>query len=304
MRKVIVVAFILALGSLAYAYATTQSPRSAPGDEQAIRKAAESLAAAFNKADLEALMSHWAPDADYIDDSGKTYKGRTAIAAAFKESFANLKGYQMKGGSMSIRFVKPEVAIEDGRMELTSPDGKTESSRYTAIWVKTGNKWLINSARDLPNEAETAESDGAKLLRGLDWVVGDWVSADPSVAVNVNCRWALNKSFLVQDYAVKGKDKGDLAVVQWIGWDPTSGQLKSWFFDSRGGHGEGLWERNGNSWKINSQGVLADGRVGSSINTLQFVDDKTLLWKSRDREIDGDPIADSEIKLVRKTANP
>jgi hypothetical protein len=37
---------------------------------------------------------------------------------------------------------------------------------------------------------------------------------------------------------------------------------------------------------------------------LQFVDDHTLLWKSTDREIDGEPIADSEIKLVRKQANP
>jgi uncharacterized protein (TIGR02246 family) len=304
MRNRIMLALFVVGGCLAFAWGQAQSPRPAQGDEAAIRKAAEALAAAFNKADLDGLMTHWAADADYVDENGKTHKGRNAIAAVFNEALANLKGFQMKSRPISIRFVKPEVAIEDGRMELTAPDGKSESSRYTAVWVKTGDKWLISSARDLPNEAEVTPSEGAKLLKDLEWLVGDWGSSDQALAVQVNCRWALNKHYLVQEYTVKGTGGDDLSVAQWVGWDPQSGQLKSWFFDSRGGHGEGLWERNGNTWTIATVGVVADGRTGSSTNSLQHVDDGTFVWKSRDRELDGQPIADAEIKLIRKQNKP
>jgi uncharacterized protein (TIGR02246 family) len=304
MRNCILLTTIIVAGSLILKPAAAQTARPAQGDEQAVRKAAEALAAAFNKGDLDAITALWAPDADYVDEAGKSFKGRAAIGAAFKESLANLKGHQMKSRSTSIRFIKPDVAVEDGRMELTGPDGKSESSRYTAIWVKSGDHWLISSARDLPNEPETTVSDGARFMKELEWLVGSWASADSNASVSLTCRWALNKKYLVQEYTIKGKNGDDVSVVQWVGWDPMSGRLKSWFFDSNGGHGEGLWDRNGNTWNILSEGIVADGRMGSSVNSLKHVDEKTALWQSRDRQLDGHPIADAEIKLIRKQAGP
>jgi uncharacterized protein (TIGR02246 family) len=300
MRNCIVWASLTVFGCLLVPHAGAQNPRPAQGDEQAIRQAAESMAAGFHKADIDAVMAHWAADADYVDETGKTHKGRTAIADAFKQAFVHLKGFQFKTRPISIRFVKPEVAIEDGQTELIAPDGKSESGRYTAVWVKSGDKWLISSARDLPHEASATPTEGGNRLKELEWLIGDWATADTTTQLQLNGRWALNKHYLVLDYAVKGKNGDDLTVTQWVGWDPLSGKVKSWFFDSRGGHGQGLWTRDGNAWNIATEGVIVDGRTGSSTNTLQFVDDRTCVWKSRQRELDGQPIADSEIKLTRK----
>src|SRR5689334_4869737 len=48
----------------------------AAGVEKAIRQAGEAYVAALNAGDLERIMSFWAPDADYIDESGQLTRGR------------------------------------------------------------------------------------------------------------------------------------------------------------------------------------------------------------------------------------
>ncbi len=165
MRTRIVLASALIAGCSVIPLARGQTPRASQEEEQAVRKAAESLAAAFNKGDSEAIIAVWAPDADYVDENGKSFKGRAAIGAAFKEALANLKGHRMKSHTLSIRFIKPDVAIEDGRMELIAPDGTTEGSRYSAVWVKSGEKWLISSARDLPNQPAQTPDQGVPPVR-------------------------------------------------------------------------------------------------------------------------------------------
>ena len=37
------------------------------------------------------------------------------------------------------------------------------------------------------------------------------------------------------------------------------GQIRSWSFDSSGGHGTGLWSPTPEGWRIESTGMLADG---------------------------------------------
>jgi hypothetical protein len=89
-----------------------------------------------------------------------------------------------------------------------------------------------------------------------------------------------------------------------IGWDPANETIRSWVFDSLGGFGEGSWRRDGNRWTVESTGVLPDGRTGSSTDVWEFVDENSYVWRSTDREIDGQPMADAEVKFVRKTATP
>src|SRR5262249_10534131 len=52
-------------------------------DEAAVRKAVADYVAALNAGDLNAILSFWAPDADYIDESGRLTRGRDAVAALF-----------------------------------------------------------------------------------------------------------------------------------------------------------------------------------------------------------------------------
>jgi hypothetical protein len=118
--------------------------------------------------------------------------------------------------------------------------------------------------------------------------------------VQVNGRWALDKSFLVLEYTARGKDGEDLTVLQFFGWDTADEVVRSWFFDSRGGNGGGDWVRDGNTWTAGWSGVLSDGRPASSVNSIKFIDDKTFLFRSVDREIDGLPLADLDVKFARK----
>jgi hypothetical protein len=103
----------------------------------------------------------------------------------------------------------------------------------------------------------------------------------------------------VQDYTVAGKDGDDLRVTQWIGFDPSTAQIRSWTFDSRGGYGDGLWTREDNTWRSETTGVLPDGRIGTSFNTIRFVDDTHLEWRSTGRNVEGQPMPDAEVRLVR-----
>src|SRR5262245_33845836 len=75
--------------------------------EEGIRKAIQSYVAAFNKGDVGAVMAHWADDAEFVDEAGKSIAGRAALTAMFKKTFADRKDTSLKVTSKSIRFLKP-----------------------------------------------------------------------------------------------------------------------------------------------------------------------------------------------------
>src|SRR5579871_2848561 len=127
-------------------------------DEQAVRKASSAHLEALNKGDLGGVMAFWAPDADYIDEAGKATRGQEALTAQFKTMLGNLKGAKISGKINSVKFLRPDVAIVDGSLETAAKDGTRESNRYAIVWAKSGDKWLISSARDLPAEVEDVPS--------------------------------------------------------------------------------------------------------------------------------------------------
>jgi uncharacterized protein (TIGR02246 family) len=296
MRRII---WAAALGLAGLALVWGQAPTA--DEEKAIRAAVESYTAAFNKGDLDGLLAHYAADADYVDHEGKQYKGKADLAEMCKRTLADQKGYTLKTTINSLRFVRPEVAIADGQADLTAPDGNTDSGKFTAVWTKTGGKWLLSSVRDLPDSAEATGSDASQVQQ-LEWLVGDWTHEDPNINVQVTGRWALNKNFLVLEFKAKGKDGDDLVVLQYFGWDPIENVIRSCFFDSKGGFGAGDWVRTGNTWTADWSGVLPGGKTGSSITSLKYLDKQSFIFRSVDREIDGLPIEDLEAKFVRKTA--
>ena len=280
----------------------SQAKSSKASDEQAIRKAARALVQAMNKGDLDALMALWTSDADYFDESGKVTRGKDALTVLFKKGLAENKGSKVTGKTNSIKFLRPEVAIEDGTLEFAAPDGSKESNRYAVVWVKSGDRWLISSARDLPDEVTDVPSLAYPQLKGLEWLVGEWQDASDKIDVKLTCKWDLNKSFLLVQYEVKSPGQDPLHVSQRIGWDEHNGMIRSWTFDSQGGIGESYWQREGNRWVAATSGILPDGGLGGATIAVEFVDQNTFVWRSLDREVDDQPLADSEIKFVRKAA--
>jgi uncharacterized protein (TIGR02246 family) len=296
MRKIVIVLGIISAGMLPRAVNSDEGQTSAAHDEQAIRQTVTAYANAFDKGDLDALAAVWAPDAEYISEKGTVTKGRAAIANLFKQYMGGLKGARMAFKVTSIRPLTADVVMQDGLSTLTRADGSTDDGRFTAVWFKKDGKWLLRSVRDLPYEADDSSGAGG-ALKDLKWMIGDWVGEKEGISVSV--RWAMNRSFLLQAYKMKGAE-GEVEVQQLVGFDPLTGKLKSWTFDSLGGYGEGLWTRNGNSWVIETAGVLPNGQTGTAVNAIRFVDDQHAVFEARNREVGGQPIADSEVKLARK----
>jgi uncharacterized protein (TIGR02246 family) len=293
-------AFVLLEVVSAHAQESTQTSP----DEQSIRKSVDDYCAAFNNNELDSILAFWADDADYVDVDGETHRGKESIGTLFKISAADVNGNKLGLKIDSLRFVKPEVAIEDGTATLTDQDGETTSSHYTAVWVKNGDKWLIQSARELPSDdvEDAVSQTNADYIQPLDWLVGQWVSDDSGPAVNLNAKWALDKNFLMLEYAVAGEAGNDVRVIQWVGFDPLTEQIKSWTFDSRGGYGDGLWTREENTWHVDATGVLPDGRIGTVRNTIRFVDETHFELHSTGRNVEGQPMPDVVVKFVRSDA--
>jgi len=120
------------------------------------------------------------------------------------------------------------------------------------------------------------------------------------VTVNLKCRWALDMQYLVSEYDVTRSGGESKQVVQWMGWDAASQQVRSWVFDSDGGNGQAIWERDGNTWTSQSEGVLRDGKIGTSVNSIQFIDDSHFVWVSKHREINDNPVPDTVVKFTRQ----
>src|SRR5258707_1319374 len=107
-------------------------------------------------------------------------------------------------------------------------------NRYTAVYVKREGKWLVGSVRE---SSAAAAEDG---VRGLEWMRGDWVDEGDAGVILSTCRWSPDKTCLNREFKVRAGDREVMTGTQRIGWDPRAGQIKSWEFDSQGGHGEGL----------------------------------------------------------------
>jgi uncharacterized protein (TIGR02246 family) len=268
-------------------------------DDKAIRQAVADYVKAFRKGDADAVLAFWDAGAEFIDEDGKITKGREAIGALLRKNRSALQASKLEIHLTSIRFATPDVAMVDANTVFRNADGTTDKGPLTAVLIKKDGRWLLRSVRDLPEPSEDESATPYERLKQLEWLIGEWDDTNLEAEVRLSCRWADNQSFLVQRYTVKQKDQKPFSLTQWIGWDPAREQMRSWFFDSLGGFGEGAWTRDGNQWVVDIEGVVPDGDTGTSRNIWRFVDDNHFVWQAKDREVDARPLADVEVQFVR-----
>ncbi len=275
-----------------------QETRGNPKEEAALLKNAEGFVAAFHKGDAKALAAFWTPDGDYTDQMGRKFKGREAIEKAFTGFFAENKGLKLRIDISALRFVTPDVAVEDGTTAVIPPDGGPPSrARYTIVHVKKNDQWFLSSVRDAP----FTPPSNREQLSGLEWAIGDWAedSAKGEV-VRVGFAWSESQNFIVSSFTTTFKNLAIGGGTQWIGWDPRSKQIRSWTFESSGGFGEGTWTKDGNRWIIKATAVLRDGKQAAATNILTRLDADTISWQAKDRTEDGKPLPDiPPVKLKR-----
>lgn len=134
------ISLILAAGAF------TQTPSK---DEAAIREIVNRYVAARERIDPKATEELFTADADQLVSSGEWRRGRDAVVRGAMASSRNTGGKRTIAVE-SVRFVTPDVAIADGRYELTGlAGGATRSMLATLVLKRTGKGWRITAIRNM-----------------------------------------------------------------------------------------------------------------------------------------------------------
>jgi uncharacterized protein (TIGR02246 family) len=270
--------------------------------EQPAKDRRAEFIAAFNKGDAKAVAAFWAPDATYVDQVGREYKGRAAIEKLYEKVFAARKGAKLAIHVTSDKVVSPDVVLEDGITEVTPADGGPgTAARFSAVLVKKGGEWYLQSVRD----SVAYPPSNAEHLEDLEWLIGEWTGeAEKGESGSASYEWAENQNFIVSSFATTLNGVPVVGGTQWIGWDAVEKQIRSWSFYSRGGFGEAVWTKDGNKWAIKTTARTADGKKVSATNVVTKTDDDHVTWQVTKLTVDGRSMPDPKPVKMKRVKPP
>ncbi len=281
------------------------TPPAVSSAEKPIRDLVDAMARAFSAPDFKALAACFTDEADVVDSAGEFTRGKADVIDMYASSVEENPGLKLEAKVEEVRFLTPDVARVEGQSRLSIDKGDaSEYAPFSGLVVKRNGKWLVAEIRDyLAPDEDVSSYD---RLKELEWMVGDWVDESESVKASSNVRWADNQSFLIRTYQLEVKGEKATSGTVFIGWDPHTGQIKSWLFDSDGGHGEGLWSRTGdNEWVVKAQGMLRDGRPTSATQIHVVLNKDSTKTSSIDRFVGGQIAPDIlDVVMVRRPPQP
>ena len=118
-------------------------------DESPIREIVSKYVDARERNDPKAVEALFTGDADQLVSSGEWRKGRDAVVQGAMASSRSTGGKRTITVEQ-VRFVTPDVAIADGRYELTGLSSETNRSMWATLVVKkTSNGWRISAIRNM-----------------------------------------------------------------------------------------------------------------------------------------------------------
>jgi uncharacterized protein (TIGR02246 family) len=257
---------------------------------------------AFNKGDARAVAAFWAPDATYVDQAGRTHKGREAIQQLYEKVFAARKGAKLAIHVTSSKQLTPDVALEDGVTEVTPAEGGLPTTaRFSAVLVKKDGEWYLQSIRD----AVAHPPSNHEHLEGLEWLIGEWAGeAEKGESATASYDWAENQNFIVSEFATTVDGTPVVGGTQWIGWDAVAKQVRSWSFYSRGGFGEAVWAKDGDRWVAKVQARTREGKKVSATNTVTRTDDDHMTWQMTNLTVGGESLPDPKPVKMKRVKPP
>jgi uncharacterized protein (TIGR02246 family) len=279
------------------------TPKRSP-DEAAIDQVSQTLVAAYNQRDAKAFAAAFTTDGEYIDEAGAVFHGRPAIEEEFTRFLEANPTTSIQVKLESTRAVAPGVMAADGSTHfIRAKDQPPVAGHCSLMCTKDGTRWLVASLRETQATGEHASHHAQ--LQQLEWLVGEWIDEGSQSRVHFSCRWDDGGNFLLRDFEVHMAGRKAITGTQRIGYDPLNGHFKSWVFDSAGGYAEGYWERDGDSWVVNSSGVTSEGRLASGSSIFTRVDQNRISFHSVDRIVGGQRLPDvMEVLIVRKPPGP
>jgi uncharacterized protein (TIGR02246 family) len=278
------------------AAASPEPPRAPAPAEREIRDMLRGYLRAFNQHDAAALAAHWSPAGESVDlDSGEVTSGRDAVRDVFAALFSEDDAATIDIDVTSIRQVRDDVAVVDGVTRVDFTDGLPAGSRFSAVVVREGGRWLLDSVREAA-QPQAVRAAG-RPLDDLAWLAGAWEDSGPGVTAGTQCFWSAGRAFLVRTHSVKPDaaaepraraavagapallppgDASARELTEIIGWDADRRAIRSWLFTSAGRFAEATWTRaaDGRSWTVRVEGrgrdegtactctVAADGADG------------------------------------------
>jgi len=305
--RIFVLGLVAGAALLGVSASRAQQPRAAgasaavSADEKQIRQGVTAFVQFYNAHRAEELAGLFAADGRMVFRDGTEVNGRDEIRQSFADAFAATPRVAISVVVDSIRFLTPDVAVEEGSTSLF-PDGETLTSRgrYTVVHLKKGGRWQMQSVR----VAEEESLSPFGQLQPLEWLVGDWVEEGRTEVVEARFRWDENKSFLLEEFQVVREGSVVLKGTQRIGWDPQTKQIRSWIFDNAGGFGEAVWTPVGDKWVCKTTAVRSDGTSASATRTLTRASPDRVLWSATDRLAGGEQLPDLTVTMVRKPPQP
>jgi uncharacterized protein (TIGR02246 family) len=284
-----------------------------------VRALIDGFARAYNKKDADAVAALFTEDARIFDEEGRATEGRQAIRDRFASAFSANPELTIRLEPGTIRFLTPDVAVEDGVAVVVPPkaDPSTPATsppaalvapnHYTATHVRRGATWQTAEVRDRPAPtAAEGPDEGDRALGELAWLVGDWVDEDDQGLVSTTCRWSDDHKYLLREFRVKLAGLPASSGVQRVGWDPVHQKIRSWAFDSSGGFTESFWTRVApGRWIIKTDVFLRDGRAVASTNVLAQNSPDAFHWTSTDRVVGDEALTElDDVLVVRRAPAP
>lgn len=145
-------------------------------EQKAIELQIDAFITSWNKHDFSDMKNYIAEDCDFVNAVGCHWKGREEVQyahQAFHESV--LKNTPMEKRSVTIRFLKPDVAIVHllwhiGLITIPSahssrqgkPDGDNDDLA-TIVFVKRKGIWLITAMENVVRNEELLPGDPVKI---------------------------------------------------------------------------------------------------------------------------------------------
>lgn len=139
----------LILCCVLFSMLSSNQTRTGGSDEAAIREVVAKYVDARERIDAKAVEELFTSDADQLVSSGEWRKGRDAVVSGTMASSRNSGGTRTITLE-SVRMVTPDVAIADGRYELTGLSGGATRSMWTTLVLKrAGKRWYISAIRNM-----------------------------------------------------------------------------------------------------------------------------------------------------------
>ncbi|MBS0655231.1 MAG: nuclear transport factor 2 family protein [Verrucomicrobia bacterium] len=278
MRSVILLTITAMLGFAAPVLA-------ADTEKETIHKRVDAFVDALNKENPQALSSLLTDTVTCINPlTGKVVHGKTDVVKFFEMEFPQLKGKKLLFIETSMAFPSVGKAIVDGASELTEKDVILKRQARRLELVKLNDTWYINAIKEVDVQLPP---NMYSHLKELSWLVGDWRDRDEHVQITYSTKWDRFRNFLLQHYKIDTYGVEVMEGQQIIGWDPLENTIRSWVYDSDGGYGTGTWSQKDGSWFVKLHFVLSTGQKCSATNIYTKRDDKSYIYSSVDREVNG-----------------